>query len=61
MVICDMPNKPKHDDPEQSRRFIELAQEREAQFIRPALDRAVKKIAMQERKEPKPKRSKPKG
>jgi hypothetical protein len=61
MAIFDMPSKPKRDDPEQSRRFVELAEEREAQFIRPALDRAVKKIAMHGRKEPKPRRSKPTG
>ncbi len=51
-----MPPKNKQDDPEQSRRFIEMAQEHGADGSTEALDRAVKKLASHGRKVPKPKR-----
>jgi hypothetical protein len=41
-----MPRKPKPapDDPEQSKRFIEIARERETDESREAFDKAFKKI-----------------
>jgi hypothetical protein len=47
------------DDPDQSGRFIKLAEEREAKGDTDALAKAVKKLAAQPRaKEPAPKRLK---
>lgn len=48
--------KPKQDDPAQSKRFIEMAQEHGADGSPAALDRAVKKLATYGRTVPKPKR-----
>jgi hypothetical protein len=53
--------KPMHkpDDPEQSKRFIEMAQELEADGDAEAFDRAFKKVAAAKRQPPtKPKRKK---
>ena len=53
---------PKADDPEQSRRFIEMAQEREAEGSSAALERAIKTLAPHGRLKPKnPKRKKKAG
>jgi hypothetical protein len=43
-------SKPKQDDPEQSRRFLELAREHEAEGDAAALAHAVKKLAAEPRK-----------
>jgi len=51
-------SKPKVDDPEQSCRFLELAQEREAEGDSDALARAVKKLAGLPREKPTPKKPK---
>lgn len=48
-----MPNKPKPDDPAQSKRFIELATEAEPIDNKKAFDRAVKKVALSKREPPK--------
>jgi hypothetical protein len=53
--------KPKQDDPEQSRRFLELAQEREAEGDEAKLAKAVKKLAPHHGGSRKPKRSARKG
>jgi hypothetical protein len=45
----------KQDDPEQSRRFIEMAGELGAKGSRGSLDRAVKKLAAHARLQPKSK------
>jgi hypothetical protein len=44
----------KQDDPAQSRRFVELAIEREAEGDDETLARAVKKLAPHRREQPKP-------
>jgi hypothetical protein len=54
-----VPRKPKPppDDPEQSRRFIETARERETDESQEAFDRAFRKVTPQRRPPPKaPKR-----
>jgi hypothetical protein len=45
--------KPKQDDPEQSRRFLEMAQEREADADDSKLKEAVKKLAPHHRQKAK--------
>lgn len=45
--------KPKHDDPEQSKRFIAMAQELAGKFDEKDLAKAVKTLAPQLRKVPK--------
>jgi hypothetical protein len=45
-----MPRKPtKHDDPEQSKRFIEIAEEVGADTDDEALERALKKVSSMEK------------
>lgn len=54
-------SKPKQDDPVQSRRFLELAQEREADADDSKLAKTVKKLAAHPGGPRKPKRSAGKG
>jgi len=44
--------KPKEDDPEQSKRFLETAKELEAEASPEAFDKAFKKVTAPKKREP---------
>jgi hypothetical protein len=47
------PKKPKHDDPEQSKRFIDKAKEIEADETEAGAEQAIKKIDLRKRSDQK--------
>ena len=49
-----MPRKPPPDDPEQSKRFIDMAREVGAEKPSPDFDRVFRKVAEQPKGSPKP-------
>ena len=58
-----MPRKPNppRDDPEQSKRFIEIAREAEADSTKEEFERAFKKVASEKRRKKNPRNAKRRG